>query len=154
MAYIEAGGAGECIFCVGGEEEGDWRRRLLLRRSPRSLVMLNKFPYNNGHLLIAPRRHKGRLDELSGEEFSDLMAVLRSAVSAVDRAFGPQGINVGMNLGRCAGAGIEAHLHWHVVPRWEGDTNFMPVVGETKVISQHLMETYDRLWAVFDEGGL
>jgi ATP adenylyltransferase len=107
--------------------------------------MMNKYPYNNGHLLIAPKQHENSLAGLAPEEYSDLSEVLRRAVDIVKTVLNPGGVNVGMNLGKCAGAGIEDHLHWHIVPRWEGDTNFMPVIGETRVMPQHLADSYDRL---------
>lgn len=149
-AYIEAVKKEGCIFCDTLEER-DPRSSLVLARTEDSVVMLNKYPYNNGHLLVAPKRHASRLDELSAQEFRDLSETLRASVSIVLKALGPGGVNLGMNLGRCAGAGVEHHLHWHVVPRWEGDTNFMPVVAEVRVISQHLLETYDRLSPYFKE---
>jgi ATP adenylyltransferase len=111
--------------------------------------VLNKYPYNNGHLLIAPHRHTAQLADLSGGEFQDLMELLRRAVAVTETALQPQGLNIGMNLGACAGAGVADHLHWHVVPRWAGDTNFMPVVGAVRVLPQHLLESYDRLRPYF-----
>jgi ATP adenylyltransferase len=107
--------------------------------------MLNKYPYNNGHLLLAPKRHERNLDDLPQDEHADLQMALRRALAVMRAVLNPGGFNVGMNLGKCAGAGVESHLHWHVVPRWEGDTNFMPVVGETRVMPQHLLDSYDRL---------
>jgi len=149
MTYIdqvsrEAG----CIFCEKFREQ-DAREALVLAHTGHSVVMLNKYPYNNGHLLLAPRRHEKDLSNLSGEEYCDLNEALRSAVDIVRKSYNPSGINLGMNLGKCAGAGIEHHLHWHVVPRWEGDNNFMPVIGETRVMPQHLLESYDRLKPYF-----
>ena len=151
MAYIE-GGAKEpgCIFC-DKLKSADARTSLLLTQTDHSLIMLNKYPYNSGHLLLAPKRHTNEVSALSREEYQDLCAALRSSVAVVLEALKPGGVNLGMNLGRCAGAGVEDHLHWHVVPRWEGDTNFMPVVGETKVISQHLLDSYDRLSPFFKD---
>jgi ATP adenylyltransferase len=111
--------------------------------------MLNKYPYNNGHLLIAPHRHTAQLTELPDDEFQDLMTLLRRAVEVVHTAYRPQGVNVGLNLGVCAGAGIADHVHWHVVPRWVGDTNFMPVVGSVRVMPQHLLDCYDLLRPYF-----
>lgn len=148
MTYIEEEKPQKCIFCID-VAENRWRDYLVLTATTFSLIMLNKFPYNNGHLLVAPHRHTARLEELPAEEFSDLMAALRQAVAVVSRALCPQGMNLGMNLGKCAGAGVETHLHWHVVPRWEGDTNFMPVMGEVRVMPQHLLESYDRLRPFF-----
>jgi ATP adenylyltransferase len=112
--------------------------------------MLNKYPYNNGHLLLAPKRHENKLDDLPQNEHTDLQETLRRSVAIVRAVLNPGGINLGMNLGKCAGAGVEDHLHWHLVPRWEGDTNFMPVVGETRVIPQHLLDSYDRLKPHFE----
>ena len=151
MVYIEEGAekAG-CIFC-DKLKETDARSNLVLRQTPYSLVMLNKYPYNSGHLLLAPKRHTNQLSALLLEEYQDLCELLRSSVNIVLKALRPGGVNLGMNLGRCAGAGVEDHLHWHVVPRWDGDTNFMPVVGETRVISQHLLESYDRLSPFFKD---
>ena len=112
--------------------------------------MLNKYPYNNGHLLLAPKRHEKDLPSLPVEEYVDLNEALRRSVDILRKILNPGGINLGMNLGHCAGAGVEDHLHWHVVPRWEGDTNFMPVVAETKVMPQHLLDSYDRLKPYFE----
>jgi ATP adenylyltransferase len=113
--------------------------------------MLNKFPYNNGHLLLAPKRHENSLASLPVDDFADLNEMLRRSIEVVREAFRPGGINLGMNLGKCAGAGIEDHLHWHIVPRWDGDNNFMPVLSETRVMPQHLLETYDRLQPLFQK---
>ncbi len=111
-------------------------------RTPRSAVVLNRYPYNNGHLLVAPRAHKGKLDELASEELLETMETLRQMVRLLDGLMKPDGYNIGLNLGHAAGAGLPGHLHWHIVPRWNGDTNFMPVLADTKVIVQSL----DALW--------
>jgi ATP adenylyltransferase len=149
MAYIDQGSKESgCIFCKK-VAESDSREALVLAQTRYSVIMLNKYPYSNGHLLLAPKRHEKHLSELSGEEYGDLNETLRCSIDIVGRALNPGGINLGMNLGRCAGAGIEDHLHWHVVPRWEGDTNFMPVTAETRVIPQHLLDSYDRLRQLF-----
>ena len=138
--FIETG----CIFCNrSGVQES--RQALVLARTGHSIVMLNKYPYNNGHLLLAPQNHEKELSNLSVSEHADLNEALRRSVDIVRRVLTPSGINLGMNLGKCAGAGVEDHLHWHVVPRWEGDTNFMPVIAETRVMPQHLLDSYDRL---------
>src|SRR5207342_2532225 len=108
----------------------------------RSAVVLNRFPYNNGHLLVAPLAHKGRLDELDTTELLELQETLRRMIGVLDQAMTPDGYNVGLNLGRVAGAGLPGHLHWHIVPRWNGDTNFMSVLGAIDVIPQSL----DALW--------
>lgn len=145
MAYIEEGGKEDrCIFCTKFWSD-DPRADLVLTHTEHTVVMLNKFPYNNGHLLIAPKRHENNLGRLPEREFTDLNEALRRSIEIVCEIFHPGGVNLGMNLGHCAGAGIEDHLHWHIVPRWEGDTNFMPVLGETRVMPQHLLESYDRL---------
>ncbi|HEU4341629.1 MAG TPA: HIT domain-containing protein [Candidatus Binatia bacterium] len=150
MAYIDEGPNDEgCIFCDKFRAANP-RDALVLAHTLHSVVMLNKYPYNNGHLLVAPRRHVKDLSSLSPEEYADLNGILRRAVEIVRRGLQPAGINVGMNLGKCAGAGIEDHLHWHIVPRWEGDTNFMPVVAETRVMPQHLLDSYDRLKPLFN----
>jgi len=122
---------------------------LILAHTAHTLVMLNKYPYNNGHLLLAPRRHEWNLSDLSLQEYADFNETLRRCVAIVHEALKPGGINLGMNLGKSAGAGIEDHLHWHIVPRWEGDTNFMPVLAETRVMPQHLLDSYDRLAPYF-----
>ncbi|MEI7704484.1 MAG: HIT domain-containing protein [Deltaproteobacteria bacterium] len=147
MEFIQAEKPAGCIFCVFPAETGEEadRRNLIVRRSPRSFTILNRYPYNNGHVMVVPRAHVSRLEDLDGEEFSDLQEELRRVTVAVRAAYRPEGMNVGMNLGKVAGAGIEAHLHWHVVPRWGGDTNFMPVLADTKVMIEHLDQTWVRL---------
>ena len=110
-------------------------------------MFLNRYPYNNGHLLVAPLVHHGTLGELSGADLTEPIETLRHVVRVLDRMLHPQGYNVGLNQGKSAGAGLPGHLHWHVVPRWDGDTNFMPVLGRTKVIVESLFEFYDRLAA-------
>lgn len=150
MQYIESAKQEGCIFC-DKLKEADARSHLVLAQTLHTMVMLNKYPYNSGHLLLAPKRHTNQLSALRPEEHRDLSDALRASVDIVQKALRPGGVNLGMNLGRCAGAGVEDHLHWHVVPRWDGDTNFMPVVGEARVISQHLLESYDRLSPFFED---
>jgi ATP adenylyltransferase len=151
LAYIAAakdqppaGGGDDCFLCRGVAGTDD-RASLLLHRTALSVVVLNRFPYNNGHLLVAPRSHKGRLDELTNDETLDLQLALRRMLALMERRMSPDGFNVGLNLGKAAGAGLPGHLHWHIVPRWNGDTNFMPVFTDTKVISQSLDALYDLL---------
>jgi ATP adenylyltransferase len=146
MAYIEQDDKAEegCIFCTKPRQH-DPREALILTQTKHSLVMLNKYPYNSGHLLLAPKRHEKQLENLPDNEHADLQEALRRSLVIMRAVLNPGGINLGMNLGKCAGAGVEDHLHWHMVPRWEGDTNFMPVVGETRVLPQHLLDSYDRL---------
>ena len=149
LAYITAPKAkpaapdgGGCFLCRAVAEAND-RANLLVHRTGPSVVVLNRFPYNNGHLLIAPAAHKGRLDELTPDELLDLQLTLRKLVGVLEARMKPDGFNVGLNLGRAAGAGLPGHLHWHVVPRWSGDQNFMAVTADTHVISQSLDALYD-----------
>lgn len=146
MTYIESERPEQCIFCLDGKPEGD----LVLAADDSMVAMLNMFPYNNGHLMVAPREHVARLGDLSREKYAALMDALRGSIQIIERVFRPEGMNVGINIGAPAGAGIEDHLHWHVVPRWNGDTNYMPVIAEVKVLPQHLRESYDRLRPHFD----
>jgi ATP adenylyltransferase len=133
-----------CFICRGLTETDD-RRNLIVLRTAHSTVVLNRFPYNNGHLLIAPLAHRGQLSDLADDELLDLQLVLRRMIALLGKAMRPDGYNVGLNLGRVAGAGLPGHLHWHVVPRWNGDTNFMPVVADTKVMPQSLDALYELL---------
>jgi ATP adenylyltransferase len=130
-----------CFICRGLAEDDD-RGNLIAQRLPLTVVVLNRFPYNNGHLLVAPRRHVGGLDELAAAEILEMQQTLGRLVSVLNELMHPEGYNIGLNLGRVAGAGLPGHLHWHLVPRWNGDTNFMPVLADVKVISQSL----DALW--------
>jgi ATP adenylyltransferase len=143
-----------CIFCLFPAETGAEadRRNLIVGRTARSFAILNRYPYNNGHLMVVPRRHIGDFASLSSEESADLHALLRRSTEVLNRAYRPEGMNLGMNLGKSAGAGIADHLHWHVVPRWVGDTNFMPVLSETKVMNEHLQSTFDKLQPLFRDG--
>lgn len=155
MTYIDGSKEDGCIFCSKLALKGpDRRAHLLLAETDHSLVMLNKYPYNNGHLLVAPKRHEKILSSLPSAEYRDLCDLLNKSTEVILGALHPGGINLGMNQGRCSGAGIEDHLHWHIVPRWEGDTNFMPIVGEVRVMPQHLLESYDRLSPLFQDSVL
>ena len=132
-----------CIFCAareGGDEEG-----LVVRRGGRAFALLNKFPYASGHLLIAPLRHIGELPELDDEDVLEIHRLAGQGMGALAEVYGPQGYNVRWNLGRIAGAGITDHVHMHLVPRWAGDTNFMPVLADVKVLPEHLLETRRKL---------
>jgi ATP adenylyltransferase len=133
-----------CFICAGLAAQDD-RVNLIVQRTPLSVVLLNRYPYNNGHLLIAPRAHKGHLSELTPEELLETLETLRRMIRFVEPLMHPDGYNIGLNLGRVAGAGLPGHLHWHLVPRWSGDTNFMPVLSDTRVISQSLEALYDLL---------
>jgi ATP adenylyltransferase len=136
-----------CLFCdaaAGGDEE-----RLVLRRGERALALLNKFPYSSGHFMVAPVRHVGEFAELEGDEVVELHRLASAGMGALAETYAPQGYNVGWNLCRIAGAGVVDHVHLHVVPRWAGDTNFMPVLADTKVLPEHLEETRRKLAAVW-----
>jgi ATP adenylyltransferase len=133
-----------CFICEGLSKDDD-RRHLIALRTPLSAVMLNRFPYNNGHLLIAPRAHKGELGALDIQEIVETMDSVRRMIELLNRVMHPDGYNVGLNLGQAAGAGLPGHIHWHLVPRWHGDTNFMPIVSDAKVIVQSLDTLYDLL---------
>ncbi len=129
------------------------RSRYVLAQTRYSAVMLNKYPYAAGHLLVIPKRHVAELDALTAEEMSDLFLLLRDSISALRKAFRPDGVNAGLNLGRAAGAGLQDHLHLHVVPRWNGDHNFMPIISGAMVISEYLDATYRRVAPFFKELG-
>lgn len=150
MAYIEQAEPQFCIFCVAVPQE-NWPEKLILFQEGDSSILLNKFPYNNGHLLIAPRRHVADLTELTHQELGKLSWALKESVNIIKKSFNPQGFNLGMNLGATAGAGVADHLHYHVVPRWKGDTNFMPVLADVRVIPEHLEITYRKLAPYFLE---
>jgi ATP adenylyltransferase len=148
LAYVAAekppGAGNPCFICQGLTEDDD-QKNLVVLRTPLSVVVLNRFPYNNGHLLISPRAHKAGLEDLSQEELLENMETIRRVLRALGELMKPDGYNVGINLGAAAGAGLPGHLHWHVVPRWNGDTNFMPILTDTKVIVQSLETLYPLL---------
>ena len=150
MEYIRGGGSGgeRCIFCVADDERQD-PARLVLGVYANTLAICNRYPYNNGHVLIAPRRHVADPTLLSGDEMREIMSLLALGTKVLAEEYAPRGFNVGMNLGRTAGAGIPDHLHFHLVPRWEGDTNFMASVFGTRVLPESLDETHRRLSARF-----
>jgi ATP adenylyltransferase len=148
LAYVAAAKpptAGDPCFICQGLAQADDRQNLIVLRTSASVVLLNRFPYNNGHLLVAPRAHKGRLDELTDDEVLETMTTLRRMVGLLGEMLHPDGYNIGLNLGRSAGAGLPGHLHWHIVPRWDGDTNFMPILADVKVIAQSLESLYGYL---------
>src|SRR3954468_11888518 len=136
-----------CFLCAAAAADSDEQRRqtLTLWQTPHMVVMLNRYPYTNGHLLVAPKAHKGDLDQLTPDEQADLTKQTAEAVTLLRRAVGAQGFNVGINLGRVAGAGVPGHLHQHVVPRWAGDVNFMGVVGEVQVVPQAMSQLYEEM---------
>jgi len=140
LAFLE--GADPSCFLCQAVADGEDRRRYVVDRGERSITVLNRYPYNNGHLLVAPRPHRARLDELSRLERTELGEVIARMVSLLETVLSPEGFNIGLNLGQVAGAGLPGHLHWHIVPRWNGDTNFMPTLASVRVIPQSL----DALW--------
>jgi ATP adenylyltransferase len=150
MSYIGGPKERGCIFCTCPLAE-DARQALVLAKPPDSVVMLNRFPYANGHLMVAPRRHTAELAELAAPAYANLMEALRRSMALLQREFRPEGMNVGLNLGVAGGAGIADHLHWHVVPRWLGDMNYMPMIGEVRVMPEHLEAVFDRLRSSFAE---
>jgi ATP adenylyltransferase len=155
MEYIQAAkaeGEGGCIFCDLPAENDDERTKILARGTF-AFVILNSFPYNPGHLMVAPFRHVGSFGALEAEELAEIDALVARSIRVLDDEMQPHGYNLGMNLGRVAGAGIPDHVHWHVVPRWSGDTNFMPIVGQTRVLPELLEETGARLRPRFEEAG-
>ena len=131
----------ECVFCATPTDADD-QKQLILHRGPTCFVILNLYPYTNGHILIAPYRHLATPGEMDAVERAELWELLDQSLSVLDRTLKPHGANAGLNLGRTAGAGIEGHIHLHVVPRWNGDTNFMPVLADTRVMAQHLDDTW------------
>jgi ATP adenylyltransferase len=139
----------ECIFCskpAAGDDEGN----LIVHRGERCFVILNLFPYTNGHLMVAPYEHVAALQDLDAETVAEIMALAQKAMRRLEQVYSPQGYSVGFNHGRVAGAGFENHIHMHVVPRWGGDTNFMPVLADTRVMPQTLQQSYEALRGGFD----
>ncbi|HET6384734.1 MAG TPA: HIT domain-containing protein [Armatimonadota bacterium] len=153
MEFIERERRDGCIFC-DLPADGNDEKHHILHRGQTGFIMLNGFPYNNGHLLIAGFRHLRQLHEMTHEEKAELMELTDLGCRILDHAYHPEGYNIGMNLGKVAGAGIPGHLHVHIVPRWNGDTNFMPVLGETRVLPEALAASFTRVKAAFDELGL
>lgn len=151
LKYIEADKASEpapeCVFCALPKHGND-RESLILARGETMYVVMNRYPYTNGHLMVIPYAHAADLEAMSDASLLEANVWLRAAMSWLREAYGPQGYNIGMNVGSAAGAGIPCHLHWHILPRWAGDTNFMTTVGEVRVHPTSLEDTYDRLFAI------
>ena len=153
MAYIKGAGAAEdtgCVLCAKGRETDD-ATNLVLYRGASCYIIMNLYPYNPGHLMVTPYAHTADLPGLDAAVAGELFDLTRSSVAILDEALEPHGFNMGMNLGRTAGAGIDEHLHMHIVPRWNGDANFMPIVGGTKLIPEALDQTYAKLRPLFDQ---
>jgi len=146
MSYVTSAGSPDapCVFC-GALAERDDRRTLVLQRGRTAFLILNAFPYTSGHLMALPLRHVAAIEAATPEELAECMTLLQAAIRALQTVYTPHGFNMGVNQGRVAGAGVLGHVHFHLVPRWGGDTNFMPVVGETRVLPETLEATYDRL---------
>ena len=156
LAYVAAAkplaGDESCFICRGLAEDDD-RGNLIVCRTPLAVVLLNRFPYNNGHLLIAPQAHKGDLRDLNADELLDAQQTMVRMLGVLDELLNPEGYNIGLNLGKAAGAGLPGHVHWHIVPRWNGDTNFMPILGDVKVIAKSLEAAYELLRRRLGEPG-
>src|ERR1044072_2216439 len=148
FTYIEkpstGSGEGGCIFVDLPTQEND-RDNLLLFRGKSAFVMLNAFPYTNGHLMVAPYKHTANMPELDDAELLEINQLVSSCIQWITKVYKPDGFNIGVNLGSAAGAGIPTHIHWHIVPRWNGDTNFMTTVGDVRVLPQSLSDSYDKL---------
>jgi ATP adenylyltransferase len=141
-----------CVFCTAAEKNKSFET-LCVYKSEHSMVVLNKYPYNSGHLLILPRKHIGNLLDLSEAEFADLHQTLKLSMQALNESYKPEGINIGLNHGKVAGAGIPEHLHYHIIPRWAGDLNFFPLIADTKVVVENIDQTYERLNSFFIRQG-
>jgi ATP adenylyltransferase len=150
MEYILSQKQGACIFCDFAAAPPDaYREKLVLLVQPHALVCLNRYPFAASHVLVAPRRHVSDLSDLAPEEYDAFMRLVRDATAALGSAVKPEGVNLGMNLGKAAGAGIAEHLHAHVVPRWNGDTNFLPVLADVRVMPEYLDDSWRRLVPAF-----
>jgi ATP adenylyltransferase len=149
LEYLTGPKSDGCIFCDAASGDND-RENLVLFRSEKAFLIVNRYPYNNGHLMVVPYTHTPTLEALDPPTLTDMMFTLNRALAALRMAMDPDGFNIGINMGRVAGAGIESHVHIHVVPRWLGDTNFMPVIGDMRVVPQTWLQTYDQLRAALD----
>lgn len=152
LGYLKSGAKPRskngCVFCEA-VKIGEGMESLILFKGKKNSVILNKFPYNNGHVMVIPHRHLADMDKLTPTEFTEMHALLKKTQSVLFKAYNPQGLNIGLNLGRVAGAGITDHMHYHLIPRWGGDNNFMPVIAGTRVITESLEDTFDRLKPYF-----
>lgn len=143
VTYIRNPGKG-CFFCKGLQSKNP-RKSLIIEKGKQAFTIMNRYPYNNGHLMISPIRHVGSLEQLNDNEVLDIFHLLNRAIKALKISLTPQGFNIGINQGRIAGAGVVDHMHIHLVPRWQGDTNFMPVLADTKVVSESLLHSYEKI---------
>ena len=149
IEYIKSPKPEGCFFCQYIQEKDD-RKRLILHRGKNAFVIMNYYPYNNGHIMVVPYQHTSELSDLDSETKAEILDLIDIGMKALRETLTAEGFNVGLNSGQIAGAGVDDHLHFHIVPRWSGDTNFMPVLGHTKVVSQGLQETWELLKKVFD----
>jgi ATP adenylyltransferase len=149
LEYLTRPKAEECVFCRAAEGEDD-RENLVLLRGERAFLILNRYPYNNGHFIVTPYAHLPSLENLPTSTLTEMMVLLNRGLGALRAAMHPDGFNIGANLGKVAGAGVEDHVHLHAVPRWTGDTNFMPVIGDMRVVPQTWLQTYDDLKAALE----
>ncbi|MBI1988089.1 MAG: HIT domain-containing protein [Nitrospinae bacterium] len=152
MEYIKQARRLECLFCVKVAEKNDVEN-YILHRGKRSLVIMNRYPYNPGHLMVAPYRHVASLEEMEEGELTEMILLTRKCERVLQEVYRPQGFNVGINIGAAAGAGIADHLHLHIVPRWNGDTNFLPVLADTKSLPEELSESYGHMRPLFQVDG-
>lgn len=148
IEYILGEKSDECIFCAAAEK--GLAEALVLHATETTVVLLNKYPYNNGHLMVAPVRHIADFEDLTEEESADLMRLVSHSIAALKKSMNPEGFNVGMNIGKSSGAGIEDHVHMHVVPRWQGDVNYMAVLASVRVLPEHISETSSKLRPYFN----
>jgi ATP adenylyltransferase len=148
LDYIKGPKPDQCIFCAAAEG-GDDATSYVVHRGEHCVVMLNAYPYNNGHVMVAPVAHVPSIEELPDEHLAELNQLTRRSLGVLREAYGPEGFNIGINQGKVAGAGFEDHVHQHVVPRWAGDTNFMPVIGSTRVLPESLDDSYAKLSRLF-----
>jgi len=153
IEYIKQAKEPGCIFCIKPAEDKD-KKNLIIYRGKTSFIIMNFYPYNNGHLMVVPFRHTSDISDLTADERFEMMDLLALCKDALIKTMSPHGFNIGMNLGEVAGAGVKDHLHFHIVPRWNGDTNFMPICGYTKVVSEGLNETWEKLNKALDEMGI
>lgn len=152
LAYLNGEGREDgCVFCnKPALDPSEDKKSLILHRGEHCFIIMNLYPYNNGHVMVIPYKHTGDFGELNDGEMLEMMQLTQLTLKVFKRVFDPDGFNTGFNLGRAAGGGITDHIHFHVLPRWAGDTNFMPVLGETRIISEHISDTYDKLKEAFD----
>jgi len=151
IEYILQDKPDDCIFCTKAPMEVDDRKELVLSRGKHSFAIMNLYPYNNGHIMVSPYKHTAELSDLDDATHLEMMQSIQQWLEVLKKSMNPQGFNMGANLGKVAGAGVEDHYHMHLVPRWNGDTNFMPVLGHTKVMVESMEETWDRLTTVYQE---